>query len=117
VFIDNLHYKEVYASSRSIEEGHIMVEQSSADIFSQEWNNILEIFDSTSRMANRRVRSGSLNDLEEFTIDRENNEVRLYFKPGTTLEDDYGMSIKSQTIHYQNVHSSERDSNQKTYKR
>jgi integrase len=37
VSVDNLHYKEVYASSRSIEEGHIMVERSSSvdNIFSQ----------------------------------------------------------------------------------
>jgi hypothetical protein len=34
VYVDNLHYKEAYASSRSVEEGH-MVERSSADIFSQ----------------------------------------------------------------------------------
>jgi hypothetical protein len=30
VSVDNLHYKEVYASSRSIEEGHIMVVERSS---------------------------------------------------------------------------------------
>jgi hypothetical protein len=66
--------------------GYVMTEREK----DREWSKILEIFDSVPKVADRRVTSRSVTDLEQFIIDMENNGVRLYFKPGATLKDDYG---------------------------
>ena len=75
---------------RSMDE-YVMTPEQKAEV----WNKVLQSFDSYfpgPRLV--RVKNMKYTDLEEFTIDEENNVVKYYLRPGTIIVDQEGNEYK-----------------------